>query len=154
MAKVEDYIVELRTREWYKNLLVLLIPFFSKKILMYQYYPKIILGFIALSLGSSTGYVINDIIDVSQDLAHPEKRNRPIVSGKVKRTNAILLSIFLLMSSLTISHIISISFLILLVLMLLNMLAYTFFPKKQSLARCFQYFFKPRDQSPKWMYDC
>lgn len=41
-------------------------------------------AFAAFCLGSSSIYLINDIMDVESDRAHPEKCRRPIASGELK----------------------------------------------------------------------
>jgi len=40
-------------------------------------------GFACFSLLASSVYVLNDIVDVEADRAHPVKKNRPIASGRV-----------------------------------------------------------------------
>lgn len=40
-------------------------------------------GIVASCLVASSNYVLNEILDASRDKFHPEKRNRPIVSGEV-----------------------------------------------------------------------
>ena len=41
------------------------------------------LAFLAFCAGASAIYLINDVMDVEQDRAHPEKRSRPIASGEL-----------------------------------------------------------------------
>lgn len=74
-------IKELRPHQWSKNALVL-VP-----ILLAPGLPRpsvVGLGFLAalaFSLCASAGYVINDLLDLQADRAHPTKKNRPFVSG-------------------------------------------------------------------------
>jgi 4-hydroxybenzoate polyprenyltransferase len=121
------YLMELRVQESYKNLLILLAPFFSKRLLDLNYYPNIVLGFAALFLNSSACYIINDIKDAGFDAFHPRKKNRPIASGKIKKSSALLFSTMLLIFSLLISYERGISFLIICILLFLNSTAYSFF---------------------------
>jgi decaprenyl-phosphate phosphoribosyltransferase len=44
---------------------------------------RLVVGFAAVSLVSSSNYVINEVLDAPYDLSHPVKRNRPVPSGKV-----------------------------------------------------------------------
>lgn len=45
---------------------------------------RTLFAFAAFCLGSSSIYLINDILDVESDRAHPEKCRRPIASGELK----------------------------------------------------------------------
>jgi decaprenyl-phosphate phosphoribosyltransferase len=45
---------------------------------------------------SSAGYVINDILDVEKDRAHPVKRLRPIAAGCIRPGTATLVAVLLL----------------------------------------------------------
>lgn len=127
MAKIKDFLVEARILDWYKNLLILLAPFFGGKLLLPVYYPSLLSGFIALSATSSACYMINDIKDAAQDAYHPRKKHRPVASGEMSRASALIFSIILLVFSLLVSYQISIPFLILCISLFLNSITYTFF---------------------------
>jgi 4-hydroxybenzoate polyprenyltransferase len=96
----------MRPAQWYKNVLVFLAIIFAEvepfpaipKVLNWIYYPPLILGFLAFCAVSSATYILNDIQDLEADAAHPEKRNRPLPSGSVSRTKALLLAVILLVS--------------------------------------------------------
>ncbi len=127
MATIKDFLVEARILDWYKNLLILLAPFFGGKLLLPVYYPSLLSGFIALSATSSACYVINDIKDAAQDAYHPRKKHRPVASGEMSRASALIFSIILLGFSLLVSYWVSIPFLILCISLFLNSITYTFF---------------------------
>jgi 4-hydroxybenzoate polyprenyltransferase len=102
-----DYIKLLRPAQWYKNALVFLAVVFYETpsewpwttlpaALNIANYPPLILGFIAFCLVSSATYIWNDIQDLEADAAHPEKRNRPLPSGKVSRRNSLILAAVLM----------------------------------------------------------
>jgi 4-hydroxybenzoate polyprenyltransferase len=122
---LKHYLIEARPQESYKNLLILLAPFFGQKLLDPNHYQILFLGFIALSLNSSACYIINDIKDASLDALHPKKRNRPIASGRISKPSAFLFSIVLLSASLLVSHSISVNFLIISLLLFLNSAIYS-----------------------------
>ena len=63
----------LRIRQYYKNILIFVAIFFSKKLFDFTLYPNIILGFILLCCASSINYIINDFKDVEKDRTHQEK---------------------------------------------------------------------------------
>lgn len=72
---------ELRPHQWTKNGL-LLVPMLLAPDL--PTFPRVLRGITAamtFSLSASAGYVLNDIVDVEADRAHPTKRHRPFASG-------------------------------------------------------------------------
>lgn len=81
----------LRPHQWVKNLFILLPVFFSGNFLNWEaLYPTITL-FFAFCFISSSIYCFNDIWDIEADKLHPQKKNRPIASGKVSIKNGYLL---------------------------------------------------------------
>jgi 4-hydroxybenzoate polyprenyltransferase len=91
------YIFKLmRPKQWLKNFFVFAAIIFSgkfddKHILLLN------LGvFVLFCLVSSAVYVLNDLVDVEKDKQHPEKKNRPIASGKVSKIQAIVLEVGIL----------------------------------------------------------
>jgi 4-hydroxybenzoate polyprenyltransferase len=71
-----------RPRQWTKNLLVFAGPLFA-----FQMQSHVWLGatvaFVAFCLLSSAIYLLNDVVDVESDRAHPSKRHRPIAAGLI-----------------------------------------------------------------------
>lgn len=84
----------IRPAQWSKNLFLFLPLFFDKKIMDITLLINTIIAFISFSFVASAIYCLNDIIDKDSDIKHPEKKNRPIASGKVKISTAIIISIF------------------------------------------------------------
>lgn len=68
----------LRPHQWSKNFLLFL-PMIAAHDLTKL--APVLLGFAAFCLTASAVYVINDLIDLGADRAHPRKRNRPFASG-------------------------------------------------------------------------
>jgi 4-hydroxybenzoate polyprenyltransferase len=81
----------LRIHQWSKNLLVFvpaaLAGQFDRVTLLH-----VLVGFVALSLTASGLYVVNDMIDVEKDRAHPLKRHRPLASGAITSNTATALA--------------------------------------------------------------
>jgi len=73
----------MRPRQWAKNVLVLAALVFSKNLLEPANLLRSLGAFAAFCLLSGAVYIINDLVDREGDRRHPEKRNRPIASGKV-----------------------------------------------------------------------
>lgn len=76
------YIKALRPHQWLKNVLVFL-PMLAAHQLQWQTFLLSLLAFISFSLVASSVYVLNDLLDLAADRAHPRKRNRPFASGSI-----------------------------------------------------------------------
>lgn len=95
-----NFIRMLRIGQWTKNLFLFLPLFFSGSLFVSDKLIHTALGFILFCLTASSVYIINDLRDKEQDRQHPEKRNRPIASGKISGTAAIISCICLISISL------------------------------------------------------
>ncbi len=124
-----DYIKLIRIRQWYKNLVIFLPIFFLENIFNTDWLIPTLLGFLSLCFVSSGNYVLNDIIDLKKDRLHPEKRNRPLASGKVHLGSAIFLAAFLLVLSFLVAGYLSRLFLIVVLGMFLLTQLYSLFLK-------------------------
>ena len=76
------YITALRPHQWLKNLLVF-VPALAGHRLDIDTVLASILAFLCFGLVASSVYVLNDLLDLSADRAHPRKCRRPFASGKV-----------------------------------------------------------------------
>ncbi len=124
----------LRVRQWYKNLVILLALIFGGLILDLGSWAFMLLGFFSLCLISSANYIINDIIDRDKDRLHPEKKNRPIASGKISLFEAALIAAILIIGGFSIAYLLSINFTLLAIgLFTLNQV-YSFFLKNEPFA--------------------
>ncbi|MBW3012347.1 UbiA prenyltransferase family protein [Candidatus Woesearchaeota archaeon] len=92
----------LRVEQWYKNLLVFLPLVFVKQLFSLSFF-NVLIGFIALCLVSSSGYILNDIFDLKKDRLHPEKSKRPIASGRINLYIAFAFAVILLLVALSIA---------------------------------------------------
>ncbi|MBC8131714.1 MAG: decaprenyl-phosphate phosphoribosyltransferase [Deltaproteobacteria bacterium] len=72
-----------RPHQWVKNLFVAAPLVFARLIGDWTAVSHTTLAVATFCLLSSAVYLINDIVDVAKDRAHPVKRNRPIASGKI-----------------------------------------------------------------------
>jgi decaprenyl-phosphate phosphoribosyltransferase len=72
-----------RPRQWVKNVLVVAAPLASADLGHVSVLAKIALAFVAFCLAASAVYLINDVVDVEEDRAHPVKCHRPIAAGRV-----------------------------------------------------------------------
>ena len=83
----------LRPHQWVKNVFIFAGLVFGQKLFDPGAVTKAMLGFLLLSLVSSTIYIFNDIHDRAEDRLHPSKKNRPIAAGRVSVRTAILLGL-------------------------------------------------------------
>jgi 4-hydroxybenzoate polyprenyltransferase len=128
----------MRPHQWYKNLLVFLAILFVDfndplpAVLNLSNYPPLILGFIAFCAVSSAGYIFNDVKDIEEDAAHPEKKDRPLPAGKVSRTQALIIGVALMVGGLALSLINSIFFL-LVIFYIINSQLYNYFLRNYAV---------------------
>lgn len=73
----------LRPHQWTKNLLCLLPLLLSHRWQEHGVVLSSVTAAVTFSLMASLIYVINDMMDVEADRAHPKKRMRPLASGMV-----------------------------------------------------------------------
>jgi decaprenyl-phosphate phosphoribosyltransferase len=88
-----------RPRQWVKNVLVLAAPIAGG---VFTHSDQLLLGLLAMAafiLASSGVYLVNDIVDVDLDRAHPTKRLRPIAAGQVPVPVAWVAAVALLVGS-------------------------------------------------------
>ncbi|KXK12328.1 MAG: putative prenyltransferase [Chloroflexi bacterium OLB14] len=73
----------MRPRQWTKNVFIFAALVFDKQLFVVESFTRTLAGVILFCLISSCVYILNDIVDVEADRQHPEKKNRPIPSGKL-----------------------------------------------------------------------
>src|SRR5690606_16213219 len=57
------------------------------------------IAFLIFSFTASAIYILNDYRDIESDKLHPEKKNRPLAKGSVKKTTAILIILLLILAA-------------------------------------------------------
>lgn len=77
-----DYRRLLRPYQWAKNLLIFL-PLLAGHMFSPASIATAVFAFVCFCLAASAAYVINDLLDIPGDRAHPRKRNRPFASGAI-----------------------------------------------------------------------
>ena len=107
---MKNYLKLIRVKHWIKNVLIF-IPMVCAGIVTYDNILSCIGGFFAFSFASSFIYIINDIKDIEKDKLHPRKKNRPLPSGKVKKSIAIYIAVLMVILAITINSIINNNFL-------------------------------------------
>lgn len=86
---------EIRPEQWTKNIVVFTAWLFSYKKLPELAFFKTFLGFFIFCMISGCVYILNDYLDQEEDKKHPDKKYRPIASGKLRSHTALLFCLFL-----------------------------------------------------------
>jgi decaprenyl-phosphate phosphoribosyltransferase len=85
---VLPYVQIARPEHWFKNsfmlLGVVLALFYQPELLALDSVPQLLLAVVATCIVASSNYVLNEILDGPTDRLHPDKKNRPVPSGKVR----------------------------------------------------------------------
>jgi 4-hydroxybenzoate polyprenyltransferase/phosphoserine phosphatase len=71
----------LRVHQWAKNALLIVPLLLAHKILDLDRLLQALFAFLAFSLAASAVYILNDLLDLSSDRRHPDKRFRPLAAG-------------------------------------------------------------------------
>lgn len=115
----------LRPRHWTKNLFCFAGLFIGGKLFYLDAILNSIIVFLLFSITASAIYVINDIIDRKNDSLHPQKKYRPIASGKVNVSTGAVIGITLALCSLICSYIFGLNTFIFIALYFVNNILYS-----------------------------
>lgn len=85
----------LRPHQWSKNLLVLVPALAAHRGVEGTVPGRLALAFFFFSFVASAFYVVNDLLDLPHDRAHPTKRFRPLAAGEVPPGGAAALAFLL-----------------------------------------------------------
>jgi 4-hydroxybenzoate polyprenyltransferase len=102
----------MRPKQWVKNSFVFAAIAFSEDRLWQFWNPavgpwpllKVIGAFIAFCMAASAIYLVNDLVDIEKDRAHPKKRNRPFASGRLSPTIGMAASALLILAVLPLAY--------------------------------------------------
>ncbi len=87
----------MRPKQWLKNTLVVAAPLSAGTLLDPTIWGELALAFAMFCLAASGVYLLNDLLDVESDRLHPDKKSRPIASGRLPVRVAWPASIILLL---------------------------------------------------------
>jgi decaprenyl-phosphate phosphoribosyltransferase len=82
-----------RPRQWPKNLLVFAAPLAGASLGRDGGFWYALVAFAAFTAAASALYLINDVLDIDRDRAHPVKRRRPVAAGRLPRSSALVLAV-------------------------------------------------------------
>ena len=130
MSSLKPYLRVFRPHQWLKNGLIFL-PLLAAHQFDQATFTKALMAFIAFSFVASSVYVLNDLVDVEADRAHPRKRNRPFASGAIPTSQGLFLWTVPLLIGAGIAWMLSMEFFIVLGGYYATTLAYSFYLKRR-----------------------
>ena len=107
MNGLKPYLKLLRPHQWVKSGFVFVGLLFGHVWDDPQLVKNVVLAATAFALAASAVYVMNDLADRERDREHPEKRHRPLASGAVNLTQALMLAGTCMVSALMLAHTVS-----------------------------------------------
>ncbi len=135
--QIAGLVRSVRPKQWLKNGFIFIPLVFDRKLPLpfgdYQenlhYFLVTLGGFVLLCLITGSVYLINDLVDIEADRAHPTKRNRPLPSGQLSKGLAIAVSVALPLISLPLAYTLGPRFAAILGSYLVLQIAYSFWLK-------------------------
>jgi 4-hydroxybenzoate polyprenyltransferase len=92
-ATLKDYLGAIRVYQWVKNLLLFVPLVTSHSFYSVHLFMLTFGAFCTFNIMASSGYLLNDILDINSDRNHPRKRYRPVATGKISLLNASALAL-------------------------------------------------------------
>jgi 4-hydroxybenzoate polyprenyltransferase len=115
----------MRPRQWPKNGFIFFALIFDKQLFIPESFWRTVAGFFLFCLISSAVYLFNDIADVEADRNHPEKKFRPIASGKLPINVALTAALLLTVVAIPIGYRLAPAFALILTVYLANNILYS-----------------------------
>lgn len=115
----------MRLRQWTKNGFIFFGLIFDKQLFVPEAFFRTLEGFFLFCLISSAVYLFNDIADVEADRNHPEKKYRPIASGKLPVGVALSVALLLTGIALPLGYLLAPMFALILAAYLVTNLLYS-----------------------------
>ena len=122
----------MRPHQWLKNLLIFL-PLLAAHQMDAVTVARAVLAFITFALVASSVYVLNDLLDLPSDRAHPRKRSRPFASGRLPLRHGLWLAPGLLGGGVLLGAFLGIGFLAVLAVYYMTTTAYSLWLKRQPV---------------------
>ncbi len=123
----------MRPRQWPKNGFIFFGLIFDKQLFILEPFLRIAAGFVLFCLVSSAVYLFNDVADVEADRNHPEKKFRPIASGKLPVSVALTTAVLLIAVAIPLGYLLSPLFALILSAYLIINLLYSRWLKHVSI---------------------
>lgn len=135
-ARLRDWLRAIRLHQWLKNLLVLLPLAAAFRLGEWALLQQALLAMLAFGLCASSVYLLNDLIDLESDRAHPRKRLRPLASGRLSAPAGLWAALALLVGAAVLGSTARPAFQACLAGYFVLTLAYTFYLKRRVIVDC------------------
>lgn len=132
-AGIRTWLRALRVHQWVKNLLLFVPMLTAFSFLNVDKFTAMLMAFFAFSLAASATYLVNDLLDLESDRAHPRKCRRPLASAQIPIAKAMAMAIGALMIALMLAAAVSQNFFFMLLLYLALTSLYSWVVKKYVL---------------------
>ncbi|MBC8160717.1 MAG: decaprenyl-phosphate phosphoribosyltransferase [Roseiflexaceae bacterium] len=86
LGVIRELFRAMRPKDWIKNVFVFAAIAFSEQKLWLNFPSSVAIvamAFVLFCMVAGSIYLINDLVDIEKDRAHPKKRNRPLASGRL-----------------------------------------------------------------------
>ena len=122
-----------RPRHWVKNLVVFMPVVFGMRMTQVQAWAQAGVAAVAFCFASAFAYIINDVKDCQSDRRHPQKKYRPLASGKISTGAAIIEAVVLFLIGAFLAKSLSVILLLIVMLYVVLQISYTLFLKHKAL---------------------
>lgn len=125
-----DYLEALRPRHWLKNLLVFVPLCAAHRVAEIDLLRKALVAFVAFGCFASSGYLLNDLLDLTADRRHPQKQFRPFAAGDLPLSYALAMIPALVGLGCILGRVLSLLFLEILLIYFALTVTYSLYVKK------------------------
>ena len=132
-VELADWVGALRIHQWLKNLLLFVPLLTAFSFTEVDKVAMMIIAFASFSLLASATYIVNDLVDLESDRAHPRKKRRPFASGKIPILHGLAVAGTALVMAFSLALTVSHGFFLILLLYLALTSAYSWVLKEYVL---------------------
>jgi 4-hydroxybenzoate polyprenyltransferase/phosphoserine phosphatase len=131
-TSIKPFLKSLRPHQWLKNLLVF-VPALAAHDFSVSAILMLAAAFVSFSLGASSIYLVNDMLDLPHDRAHAEKRRRPLATGAMSIVQAFVLAGVAITLSLALGMLLPWAFLLVLGIYIALSVSYSMYLKRKLM---------------------
>lgn len=119
----------MRPKQWAKNVFFFAALVFDAKLLDPAFLWPSLAGFVLLCVTSGTVYLINDLVDLEKDRLHPLKLKRPLPSGQLSKSAAVVTAVVMILIAQPLGYVLDPAFGLILSSYLILQILYSFWLK-------------------------